>query len=226
MTEEEIMIELMNDILRVTGICPIIAYAEQDQAVPAARALVAGGLPVVEVLMRDENALSNMASIAKNVPEVIVGAGTVLTEEQARIAIDNGAQYIVMPGIGRGCVEYCLKKNVPVIPGCITPGEMTMAVEYGLPVVKFFPVYQLGGKEILDQYCGAYPMLKYMVTGALNETNFLPLLKNRSVLACGGDWMFTQGNALVNRDYELISRNLRESVYMAQDLRNAMAFEK
>ena len=174
--------ELMKDVLKVTGIAPIIAYAEPEQAVPAAKALVAGGLPVVEVLMRNEHAMGNLERIARD-------------------------------------------KKIPVIPNCITPGEMTMAVEYGLDMVKFFPIYQLGGLATLNEYTGAYPMLHFLVTGMLNETNFLPLLENRKVI-CGGDWMFTQGQALVNNDYALIARNLRESVYQAQDLRNRLAIRK
>ena len=216
------MVELMNDIMKVTGICPIIASAEDDMAIPAAQALVAGGLPVVEVLMRSDNAMSNMTNIAKNVPEIIVGAGTVYDLDTAKEAIDNGAQFIVMPGWGRKVVEYCLDKKIPVIPGCVTPGEITTAIEYGLDVVKFFPVYQLGGLDVLNHYSGTFPRVRYVVTGALDENNFLPLLRNRNVLACGGDWMFTQGNALVNRDYELVAKNLRNSVYRAQDLRNSL----
>lgn len=92
-------------------------------------------------------------------------------------------------------------------------------------MVKFFPIYQLGGLATLNEYTGAYPMLHFLVTGMLNETNFLPLLENRKVI-CGGDWMFTQGQALVNNDYALIARNLRESVYQAQDLRNRLAIRK
>ena len=201
--------ELMKDVLKVTGIAPIIAYAEPEQAVPAAKALVAGGLPVVEVLMRNEHAMGNLERIARDVPEIVAGAG----------------KFIIMPGIGRQVVEYCIDKKIPVIPNCITPGEMTMAVEYGLDMVKFFPIYQLGGLATLNEYTGAYPMLHFLVTGMLNETNFLPLLENRKVI-CGGDWMFTQGQALVNNDYALIARNLRESVYQAQDLRNRLAIRK
>lgn len=217
--------ELMKDVLKVTGIAPIIAYAEPEQAVPAAKALVAGGLPVVEVLMRNEHAMGNLERIARDVPEIVAGAGTIITLDQAKAAIDHGAQFIIMPGIGRQVVEYCIDKKIPVIPNCITPGEMTMAVEYGLDMVKIFPIYQLGGLATLNEYTGAYPMLHFLVTGMLNETNFLPLLENRKVI-CGGDWMFTQGQALVNNDYALIARNLRESVYQAQDLRNRLAIRK
>lgn len=216
-------VEWMNDVLKVTGICPIIARCESDSAADAARALVAGGVPVVEVLQRFENSGSNLEKIVREVPEICAGAGTVVNVRQAEEAIDRGAQFIVMPGFGRQVVEYCLKKNVPVVPGCVTAAEITTALEYGIDIVKFYPVYQLGGLSVLDEYSGTFPNVRYMVTGALNETNFLPLMKNRSILAAGGDWMFTQGNALVNRDFDLIARNLRASVTAVQDLRNQMA---
>ncbi len=216
-------VEWMNDVLKVTGICPIIARCESDSAVPAAKALAAGGVPVVEVLQRFENSASNLEKIAREVPEVCVGAGTILNVRQAEEAIDKGAQFIIMPGFGRQVVEYCLKKNVPVFPGCATPAEITTALEYGIDIVKFFPVYQLGGLSVLNEYSGTFPMVRYMVTGALNEKNFLPLMENRNILAAGGDWMFNQGNALANRDFELIAKNLRASVTAVQDLRNQQA---
>ena len=216
-------VEWMNDVLKVTGVCPIIARCESDSAVDAAKALVAGGVPVVEVLQRFDNSLSNLETIARDVPEICVGAGTVINVRQAEEAIDKGAQFIIRPGFGRQVVEYCLKKGVPVFPGCVTAAEITTALEYGIDVVKFYPVYQLGGLSVLDEYSGTFPMVRYMVTGALNETNFLPLMRNRNILAAGGDWMFTQGNALVNRDFDLIAKNLRASVTAVQDLRNQMA---
>lgn len=219
------MVEIMKDVLRVTGIAPICAYAEPDQAAPAARAMVEGGLPVLEFILRNEYAMGNIRTVAKEVPECIVGAGTIVTLDQCKEALDNGAQYIVMPGFGRKVVEYCVDHNVPVIPNCVTPGEMIDAMDYGLDMVKFFPIYQLGGLAVLNEYSGSFPNLDFMVTGMLKEDNFLPLLKNRKVIA-GGDWMFTQGCALANRDYDLISKNLRNSVYQAQDLRNQMAIKK
>lgn len=220
------MAEWMNDVLRVTGVCPIIAFAPDDAAVPAAKALVAGGVPVVEVLQRFENSMANLERIAKQVPEICVGAGTVITLRQAEEAIDRGAQFVIMPGFGRQVVEYCLKKNVPVIPGCVTAAEITMALEYGIETVKFYPVYQLGGLSVLNEYSGTFPSVRYVVTGALNETNFLPLLECRNVLATGGDWMFTQGQALEKRDFDLVAKNLRASVYQAQDLRNRMSISR
>lgn len=215
--------EWMMDVLKVAGVCPILADCASESAVPAAKALAAGGVPVVEVLRRFENSMSNLEEIAVRTPEVCVGAGTITTLPQAQEAVDRGAQFIVMPGFGRQVVEFCLQKGIPVIPGCATPAEITAALEYGIEIVKFYPVYQLGGLEVLDEYSGTFPTVRYIVTGALNEARFLPLMRNRSVLAAGGNWMFTQGRALENRDFDLIARSLRASVTAVQDLRNQMA---
>lgn len=214
------------DLLSVTGVCPILVSAEADMVVPLAKALTAGGVPAVEVLLRDENSLANMSVIAKEVPEVIVGAGTVISAEQAERAVDQGAKFVVIPGFSRPVVEYCLKKNVPVIPGCVTSTEIISALEYGLTIIKFFPVYEMGGVPMLQHLSGPFPMIRYMVAGGLSSQSFLPLMKHPKVLAAGGDWMFTDGDAQKNRDYELIAKNLRHSVYQVQDLHNAMALQK
>jgi 2-dehydro-3-deoxyphosphogluconate aldolase/(4S)-4-hydroxy-2-oxoglutarate aldolase len=207
------------DLLNITGICPILSHAEPDQAVPVAHALLKAGLPIVEILMRDENSLDQLKTIACDVPEIIVGAGTVVTIEQANSVIDIGAQFVVLPGFSAKIVELCLKKNIPVIPGCVTPAEIQLAQEYSINVIKFFPVYEMGGVEILQQLSGPYPNVRYVVTGGLGSHNFVPLLEFKKVLAAGGDWMFTDGDALKNRDYDLIAANARHSHYKVLDMR-------
>ena len=209
------------NLLKLTGICPIRAGAESDSAVPAAQALVEGGLPVMEVLMRDENSMQNMAKIARDVPELYVGAGTVLTVETAERAIDLGAKFIVMPGFSAKVVEFCLKRGVSVLPGCVTPTEIMMAMDYGLDAVKFFPIYEMGGTKTLAQLNGPFPNVKFVVTGSLTSENYLPLVDYPGTLAAGGDWMFQDHDALKNRDFEQIARNMRESVCQVQDMRNA-----
>lgn len=212
----------IENLLKLTGICPILASAEPECAVPAAQALVAGGLPVMEVLMKNETSVENMARIAKQVPELYVGAGTVLNEEQARRMIDLGAKFIVLPGFDEKTVELCLKRNIMVLPGCVTPTEIMKAIRYGLTAVKFFPVFQMGGTATLAQYMGGpFPKMRYVVTGALNRDNFLPLVDFPATLAAGGDWMFQDHDALKNHDFEQIARNMRESVICVQDMRNA-----
>lgn len=219
--------ENMMNLMKLTGICPILAMAEPDDAVPAARALVAGGLPMMEVLLKNETSVQNIANIAKEVPEIYVGAGTVLTVDQARRVIDLGARFCVLPGFSPKVVEECLKRNVMVLPGCVTATEIMQALDYGIEVVKFFPVFQMGGIATLAQYNGGpFPNVRFVVTGALNSENFLPLVEYPGVMAAGGDWMFQDHNALKNHDYEQIARNMRESVMRVQDMRGAKARQK
>lgn len=209
----------MVDILKLTGICPILACAEPDQAAPAARALVEGGLPIIEVLQRDKNALENLKTIIKEVPQAYAGAGTVLTVRQAEEVIDAGAKFVVMPGFKKEVVETCLKHNVMVIPGCCTPTEIMMVADYDIKIAKFFPFYQMGGTETLNEISGPYPDMKFIVTGALRLDNFIPALESPKTLAAGGDWMFQEHNALKNRDYKQISANMRHSVLKVLDWR-------
>lgn len=211
----------MMDVLNVTGILPILAYAPSECAVPAGRALLQGGLPILEVLMRSENALDNLKNIIREVPELTVGAGTVLTLEQAKAAIDVGAKFIVLPGFHERIVDFCINNNTLVVPGCVTATELMAANDYGLELIKFFPVHEMGGRETIEALSGPFPQMRFVVTGNLHGGNFLPLLKCSKIIATGGDWMFQEKNALNERDYEQISRNLRNSILQVQNMRNA-----
>lgn len=211
----------MLDILTLTGICPILANAEPDVGVPAARALMEGGLPVVEVLLKNETSVANIAAIAREVPEVIVGAGTVLNAEQAERVIDLGARFLVLPGFSEKVVRAAQRHDVAVIPGCVTPTEIMMALDYGIDIVKFFPVYEMGGVNTMAQLNGGpFPNVRFLVTGGLDGANFLPLLRHRGVLAAGGDWMFQEQDALRNRDWEQVAANTRHSCMNVLDMRS------
>lgn len=212
--------QVMKDVLNVTGICPILVGAEEGQATPAARALVEGGLPVVEVLQRGEHALDDLKAIIRDVPEIIAGAGTVLTARQAEEVIDAGAKFVIMPGFKKEVVETCLKHDIMVVPGCCTPTEVMMIAEYDIKVAKFFPFYQMGGIPTLNELGGLYPGMRFIVTGALDSSNFLPTLESPKTLAAGGNWMFMDHDALKNNDYEQIARNTRDSVLRVQNMRN------
>lgn len=212
---------LMTDVLNVTGIMPILAYAERDSAAPAARALVDGGLPVLEVLMRDEYAMQNLKTILREVPEIIAGAGTILTLDQTKEAIDIGAKFLVLPGYSEKIVDYCDRNHITVVPGCVTPAELMSAYEHNVEVVKFFPVIQMGGVATIEQLSGPFPSMRFVVTGSLDGENFLPFMTCDRIIAAGGDWMFQEHDALKNRDFEQISRNLRDSILKVQNMRNA-----
>ena len=214
------MEKTMYGILKTTGICPIMVEPKPEQAVPAAKALARGGIPVLEILMRNENSLKHLNNIVREAPEVISGAGSILNIEQAKKVIDLGAKFIVMPGFKADVVEYALKNNISVLPGCVTATEIMMALSYGINVVKFYPVYEMGGTNTLAQFNnGPFGMIEWVVTGGLDGKNFLPLIKYKNTLAAGGDWMFNEKNALINSDYEQIEENTRKTVLDSLNVR-------
>ncbi|HCM91702.1 MAG TPA: 2-dehydro-3-deoxyphosphogluconate aldolase [Lachnospiraceae bacterium] len=182
------MKELLNRIHDI-GIVPVIAIDDASKAVDLARALVKGGLPVAEVTFRTEAAEEAIKSIVREVPEMIVGAGTVLTKEQADRAIEAGVNFIVSPGFNPAVTRYVLDKGVCMLPGTATAGEMEQAMMMGLDVVKFFPAEQNGGVAKLKALAGPYKSLKWMPTGGVNTENLTDYLGFHQVLACGGTWM-------------------------------------
>ena len=217
------MDKTMYGILKTTGICPIMVNPALDFAADAAHALAEGGLPVCEVLLhRDEYSLERIKCIAKNAPEVIVGAGSVISLEDAKQAADAGAKFFVAPGLVPEVVEYALKSNMPILPGCVTASDISIALNYGISVLKFFPVYQMGGAETLAQYHGGpFGKVEWVVTGGLNGKNFLPFAGIDYVLASGGDWMFAEGNAVNEKNYDKIVLNTRKTIKDVLELRAA-----
>ena len=182
----------MNEILKriyEIGIIPVIAVDRADQAVPLARALVRGGLPAAEITFRTEAAEEAIRQVAQQVPEMLVGAGTVLTTEQADRALAAGAQFIVSPGVNPHVSRYVVEKGALMLPGTATPGEMEQAMELGISVVKFFPAEQNGGLAKLKALAGPYTSLRWMPTGGVNENNLVDYLRFDRIVACGGTWM-------------------------------------
>lgn len=208
------MEKTMYGILKTTGICPIMVAPEVDFAADAAHALAEGGLPVCEVLLhRDEYSLDRIKNIAKDAPEVIVGAGSVISIRDAEEAIDAGAKFFVAPGLVPEVVEFALKKNMPILPGCVTASDISIALNYGINILKFFPIYQLGGADTLAQYHGGpFGKVEWVVTGGLNGKNFLTFSTIDYVLASGGDWMFAENNAVGDKNYDMIVKNTRRII--------------
>ena len=182
------MNELLTKIHDI-GIVPVIAIEDAQKAVPLAKALVKGGLPVAEVTFRTAAAADAISAIVSEVPEMIVGAGTVLTTEQADRAIAAGVSFIVSPGFNPAVTKYVLDKGVCMVPGTATAGEMEQAMMMGLDVVKFFPAEQNGGVAMLKALAGPYKTLHWMPTGGVNTENLTDYLGFSQVLACGGTWM-------------------------------------
>ena len=194
---------------------------ELDFAADAAHAIAEGGLPVCEVLLhRDEDSLNRIKKIALEAPEVIVGAGSVISIRDAEDALDAGAKFFVAPGFVPEVIEFALKRDIPILPGCVTASDISMALNYGINILKFFPIYQLGGAETLAQYHGGpFGKVEWVVTGGLNGKNFLPFAEIDYVLASGGDWMFAENNAVNDKNYEQIVLNMRNTIKDVLNLR-------
>ena len=171
------------------GIVPVIVIEDAENAIPLSEALIEGGLPVAEVTFRTKSARESIERIAKAYPEMLVGAGTVLSVDQVKSAVDAGAKYIISPGLNPKVVEYCVVNSITITPGIATPSEVERALEFGLEVVKYFPAESLGGLNYLKAISAPYVNLRFIPTGGIDEKNLLSYLQFSKVIACGGSWM-------------------------------------
>ena len=171
------------------GLIPVIKISDVETAVPLAKALCAGGLPAAEITFRTACAAEAIAAITRELPNMLVGAGTVLTPEQADRAVAAGAKFIVSPGLNPTVVKHCQSIGVPILPGCATPSEIEQALELGLSVVKFFPAEAAGGLPMIKAMSAPYGGVKFMPTGGINEENLLSYLSFNKIVACGGSFM-------------------------------------
>ena len=168
---------------------PVIALHDEKDALPLAEALCAGGLPAAEITFRTSAAEASIRAVVKAFPDMMVGAGTLTTIDQAKRARDAGASFFVTPGFSHKIVEFALDEDIPIYPGACTPTELMLLTEYGLPVAKFFPAQQFGGLDTIKALSAPFPNLKFMPTGGINAGNVLTYLASESVIACGGSWM-------------------------------------
>lgn len=190
------------------GIIPVIKLERVEEAVPLARSLLAGGIPVAEVTFRTSAAAEGIAAIRREVPQMLVGAGTVLTTDQANAAIQAGAQFVVSPGSNGKIIDRVLAAGVAMIPGVATPSEIEAAIERGLNVLKFFPAEALGGIAMLKSLSGPYSQIKFVPTGGISANNMKDYLHQKNVLAVGGSWM-------IQSDLEMVKQLCQEACKVA-----------
>jgi 2-dehydro-3-deoxyphosphogluconate aldolase / (4S)-4-hydroxy-2-oxoglutarate aldolase len=169
-------------------IIPVVVIEDQQHADPLAEAIAAGGINCVEVTLRTAIALSSIRRMADR-GDLLIGAGTVFTIDQAQAAIDHGARFIVSPGLSLKLVRWCLHHEVSIFPGCATPTELQLAQEEGVRIVKFFPAEQLGGVAMLKTLSGVFRSMRFMPTGGISSQNIAAYLNLKQVVACGGSWM-------------------------------------
>jgi 2-dehydro-3-deoxyphosphogluconate aldolase / (4S)-4-hydroxy-2-oxoglutarate aldolase len=171
------------------GVIPVLEIDSAERAKPLAESLLAGGLPIAEVTLRTDAAIESIRSIAREVPDVIVGAGTVINREQAGAARDAGAQFLVTPGMVEEVVVWAQENSLPILAGAVTPSEMIRGINLGLNVLKFFPAETLGGLKAIKAMSDPFPQLRFIPTGGIRLKNIAEYLQMEKIHAVGGSWM-------------------------------------
>lgn len=204
----------MNEVLTKIGqigIVPVVALDRAEDALPLGKALMVGGIPCAEVTFRTAAAKESIRIMTSNFPDMLVGAGTVLSCEQVDEAVEAGAKFIVSPGLNPEVVKYCIDKEIPVTPGVATPSEVEQAIGLGLDVVKFFPAEAAGGLPMIKAMSAPYTSMKFMPTGGINKDNIATYLAFNKVLACGGSFMVDKKLIAAGR-FDEVARLSREAV--------------
>lgn len=208
----------MNEVLlkiQQLGIVPVVVLEDAADAVPLAQALCDGGLPCAEVTFRTAAAEESIRLMSRKFPQMLIGAGTVLTIEQVDRAVDAGAKFIVSPGLNPKIVKYCVEKSIPITPGCCNPSDIEQAIENGLDVVKFFPAEQAGGLAMIKALAAPYVGIKFMPTGGITPSNVKDYLAYDRILACGGSWM-VKGDLVNAKDFDKIKELTKEAVELVE----------
>lgn len=208
----------INEKFQELGVVPVVVIEDVKDALPLAKALVEGGLPCAEVTFRTEAAAEAIRQMTEAYPEMLVGAGTVLTTAQVNEAVKAGAKFIVSPGFDPEIVDYCLAREIPILPGCATPSEVAQAVKRGMEVVKFFPAEQAGGLQMIKAMAAPYHQLRFMPTGGINPENLKDYLAFDKILCCGGSWM-VKGNLLKEGKFDEVCKLTKEAKEIADAVR-------
>lgn len=200
------------------GLVPVVVLNRAEDAKPLAEALCRGGLKCAEVTFRTDAAEESIRIMSENFPDMLVGAGTVLTIDQVDRAVAAGAKFIVSPGFDPEIVDYCISKDIVVLPGTITPSEVAQGVKRGLKVLKFFPAEQAGGVAMIKAMAAPYTMVKFMPTGGINAKNLPEYLGCDKIAACGGSWM-VKADLIDNKQFDRIEEMTREAVELVKQIR-------
>lgn len=211
----------MNKVLEELGnygVVPVVVINNVEDALPLAEALCKGGLKCAEVTFRTEAAEGAIKAMTDAYPDMLVGAGTVLTTEQVDRAIKAGAKFIVSPGFDPEIVDYCLENDIVVVPGCMTPSEVAQGVKRGLEVLKFFPAENAGGIGMLKAMSAPYTSVKFMPTGGISAKNLADYLTFSKIVCCGGSWM-VKADLINNKEYDKITELTKEAVELVASIR-------
>ena len=193
------------------GIVPVVKIEKAEDALPLGKALIDGDLPIAEITFRTSAAEESIKTLTRELPELLVGAGTVLTIEQVKEAVSAGAKFIVSPGFNPRVVDYCIENSIPVTPGINNPTQIEMALVRGIEVIKFFPAEASGGLPLLKSMSAPYSGIKFIPTGGINLNNLCSYLSDNKVLACGGSWM-VKADLISSGNFDEITRITKEAI--------------
>lgn len=196
--------------LAACGVVPVVVIEHAQDAVPTAEAMVAGGINVMEITFRTAAAADAIKAVSQQCPDMLVGAGTVITLEQCKTAVECGAKFIVAPGYDDDVVSWCVENNIPVTPGCVTPTEIMAAMRHGLKVMKFFPANVYGGLGALKALAGPFGGVKFIPTGGVSAANLAEFIKSPYIHAVGGSWVCPKAEISAH-NFEKITALCREA---------------
>lgn len=208
----------IKDRIHATYLVPVVVMDDAARAVDTAKALLAGGVDVMEITLRTAAGLDAIEAVAKGCPEMLVGAGTVLSLEKCKQAVERGAKFIVSPGYDPAIVTWCVAKGVEILPGCVTPTEITAAMNEGLDVVKFFPASVYGGLKALKALSGPFQSVKFVPTGGVGLANLAEFV-TPAVFAVGGGWL-CEKDAIHGGDWSAITEICKKSVEIVKENRS------
>ncbi|GAA8533984.1 bifunctional 4-hydroxy-2-oxoglutarate aldolase/2-dehydro-3-deoxy-phosphogluconate aldolase [Helicobacter pylori] len=201
------------EVLQISPIVPVVVIEDIKDAVPLAQSLVEGGIPIIEVTLRSSCALEAIELIAKNVPKMRVGAGTILNPTQLEQAQNRGAEFLISPGLTIKLLEYAKKKDMPLIPGVSSSSEVMQALELGYNALKFFPAEYCGGVKLLNAFNGPFKGVKFCPTGGISADNMHSYLNLENVLCVGGSWL-TPKNLIQNKEWDKITEICKRSLVL------------
>lgn len=200
------------------GIVPVVVIENAQDALPTARALLEGGIDVMEITMRTSAALESIRQVAAAAPEMLVGAGTVIDLDQAKACVEAGAKFIVSPGLNPEMVAWCMENHVPVLPGCVTPSEIMTAMRLGVDTMKFFPANVYGGLKAMKALSGPFPAARFIPTGGVNAENLAEYVAAPYIRAVGGSWVCTKKDISAHNFEKIaqLSKEARETIKQAR----------
>ena len=204
--------------MRRTGIVPVVVLDDAKDAVPTANALLAGGVSVMEITFRTAAAADSIKAVSENCPEMFVGAGTVVTLDQCKKALECGAKFIVSPGFDPEVVSWCVERNIPITPGCVTPTEIMAAMKLGLNVVKFFPAGVYGGLKAMKALSAPFGGIEFIPTGGVDARNLKEYLEAPFVHAVGGSWLCPK-KEIATGNFDAITALCKEASQIVKEVR-------